>query len=99
MASLGSVPIPAPPPDRAQLHSQRIAFGDRLRTARHRAGLTQEQLAHQAGMDRSQYSELERGQRDARLSTLLRIESVLGAELTYDVDGPAAATGGVGGGP
>jgi transcriptional regulator with XRE-family HTH domain len=90
--------MPALPPDRVQLDERRAAFGDRLRTARHRAGLTQEQLALQAGMDRSQYSELERGQRDARLSTLLRIEGVLGAELTY-VDGPAAATGDVDGGP
>lgn len=97
MANVGRMPIPAPPPDRTQLHAQRVAFGDRLRTARHRAGLTQEQLALRAGMDRSQYSELERGQRDARLSTLLRIESVLGAELGFVVDGPAAA--GDGGGP
>lgn len=92
------MPIPAPPPDRTQLHAQRVAFGDRLRTARHRAGLTQEQLALQAGMDRPAYSEIERGQRDARLSTLLRIESVLGASLGF-VDGPAAATGDVDGGP
>ncbi|WP_234379782.1 helix-turn-helix transcriptional regulator [Streptomyces caniscabiei] len=73
--------MPAPPPDRAQLLSQRVAFGDRLRAARREAGLTQEQLAHRAGIDRAAYSELERGQRDARLSTLLRIESVLGARL------------------
>ncbi|MEU1554022.1 helix-turn-helix transcriptional regulator [Streptomyces scabiei] len=92
------MPIPAPPPDRARLDEQRVAFGDRLRSARGRAGLTQEQLALRAGMDRSQYSELERGQRDARLSTLLRIESVLGAELGF-VGGPAAATGDVDGGP
>ena len=90
--------MPAPPPDRARLDEQRLAFGDRLRTARHRAGLTQEQLALRAGMDRSQYSELERGQRDARLSTLLRIEYALGASLSF-VDGPAAATGDVSGGP
>lgn len=90
--------MPAPPPDRPQLHAQRVAFGNRLRDARRHVGLTQEQLALQAGMDRSQYSELERGQRDARLSTLLRIESVLGAELGF-VGGPAAATGDVSGGP
>lgn len=73
--------MPAQPPDHAQLLSQRVAFGDRLRTARREAGLTQEQMAERAGMDRSAYSELERGQRDARLSTLLRIESALGARL------------------
>ncbi|MBP5883190.1 helix-turn-helix transcriptional regulator [Streptomyces sp. LBUM 1487] len=98
MANVGRVPMPAPPPDRARLDERRVAFGDRLRTARRRAGLTQEQLALQAGMDRPAYSEIERGLRDARLSTLLRIESALAAELGF-VDGPAAATGDVGGGP
>jgi DNA-binding XRE family transcriptional regulator len=90
--------MPAPPPDRVQLDERRQAFGDRLRTARRDAGLTQEQLAERAGIDRAAYSELERGQRDVRLSTLLRIESALGAELML-VGGPAAATGDVGGGP
>ncbi|WP_060880142.1 helix-turn-helix domain-containing protein [Streptomyces scabiei] len=75
--------MPAPPPDSAQLAARRLAFGDRLREARRGAGLTQEQLAARAGMDRSAYSELERGQRDARLATLLRIESVLGAHLGF----------------
>lgn len=73
--------MPALPPDRTQLDERRQAFGDRLRTARRDAGLTQEQLAERAGIDRAAYSELERGQRDARLSTLLRIESALGARL------------------
>ncbi|WP_152168949.1 helix-turn-helix domain-containing protein [Streptomyces phaeolivaceus] len=93
------MPMPAPPPDRSQLDERRQAFGNRLRDARHHVGLTQEQLALRAGMDRSQYSELERGQRDARLSTLLRIERVLGANLSFVVDGPAAATGDECGGP
>ena len=73
--------MPAPPPDGAQLIERRRAFGDRLRTVRRGAGLPQEQLAERAGIDRAAYSELERGQRDARLSTLLRIESALGARL------------------
>lgn len=73
--------MPATPPDGAELHSLRLAFGDRLRAARREAGLTQEQLAERAGIDRAAVSEIERGQRDARLSTLLRIESALGARL------------------
>jgi transcriptional regulator with XRE-family HTH domain len=83
MAKVGRVPMPAPPPDAAQLAARRLAFGDRLRAARHDAGLTQEQLAQRAGLDRSAYSEIERGQRDARLATLLRIESALGAHLSF----------------
>jgi transcriptional regulator with XRE-family HTH domain len=73
--------MPAMPPDGAQLTAQRQAFGERLRAARREAGLTQEQLAERAGIDRAAVSEIERGLRDARLSTLLRIESVLGARL------------------
>ncbi|NUS24860.1 MAG: helix-turn-helix transcriptional regulator [Streptomyces sp.] len=61
--------------------ARRAAFGIRLRAARHQAGLTQEEVAERAGIDRPAYSELERGLRDARLSTLLRIEIALGAEL------------------
>jgi transcriptional regulator with XRE-family HTH domain len=75
------VPNPALPPDAAQLTARRRAFGDRLRVARREAGLTQEQLAERAGIDRAAYSEIERGHRDARLSTLLRIESALGRHL------------------
>jgi transcriptional regulator with XRE-family HTH domain len=73
--------MPALPPDGAQLTARRRAFGERLRTARREAGLTQEQLAERAGTDRAAVSEIERGQRDARLSTLLRIEHALGARL------------------
>ena len=73
--------MPAMPPDGAQLIARRIAFGNRLRVARREVGLTQEQLAERAGIDRAAYSEIERGQRDARLSTLLRIESALGVRL------------------
>lgn len=75
--------MPATPPERDQLIERRTAFGDRLRTARRQAGLTQEQLAARAGIDRSAVSEIERGQRDARLSTLLRIETALGARLDF----------------
>ncbi|MFF7949157.1 helix-turn-helix domain-containing protein [Streptomyces griseorubiginosus] len=80
-ASVARVPMPAPPPDSDELLVRRVAFGSRLRAARDRAGLTQEELAERAGIDRPAYSEIERGLRDARLSTLLRIETALGAEL------------------
>ncbi|MEV7394367.1 helix-turn-helix transcriptional regulator [Streptomyces sp. NPDC091215] len=74
--------LPDPPPDNAQLLARRADFGERLRAARQTAGLTQEELAERAGIDRPAYSEIERGLRDARLSTLLRIESALGARLS-----------------
>ncbi|MEV8042478.1 helix-turn-helix transcriptional regulator [Streptomyces griseoluteus] len=75
--------LPTPPPDDDEIASRRVAFGDRVRTARQAAGLTQDQLAEQAGLDRVQISEIERGRRDARLSTLLRIESALGTQLIW----------------
>ncbi|MFE2044329.1 helix-turn-helix domain-containing protein [Streptomyces sp. NPDC059477] len=86
------MPLPDPPPNSTQLHTSRIAFGDRLRAVRLAAGLTQEELVERAGIDRVAYSELERGQRDARLSTLLRIERALNAHLmlvTEDQNPPA----------
>ncbi|MFD4788784.1 helix-turn-helix domain-containing protein [Streptomyces sp. NPDC058459] len=74
---------PTLPPDDDEIASRRLAFGDRLRTARRAAGLTQNQLAERAGLDRAQISEIERGCRDARLSTLVRIEGALGAQLSW----------------
>jgi transcriptional regulator with XRE-family HTH domain len=55
-------------------------------------GLTQEQVVERAGIDRAAYSEIERGQRDARLSTLLRIENAIGGRLDLVRD-PAAGAG------
>ncbi|MFB7776942.1 helix-turn-helix domain-containing protein [Streptomyces bauhiniae] len=72
-----------PPPDHDEITTRRVAFGDRLRIARREAGLTQDQLAERTGLDRVQISEIERGYRDARLSTLMRIEGALGAHLTW----------------
>ncbi|MFD7884111.1 helix-turn-helix domain-containing protein [Streptomyces bauhiniae] len=72
-----------PPPDDDEINSRRLAFGDRLRAARREAGLTQNQLAERAGLDRAQISEIERGYRDARLSTLMRIEGALGSCLSW----------------
>jgi DNA-binding XRE family transcriptional regulator len=55
-------------------------FPQRLREARKRAGLTQRQLAEQAGMSHH-VSRLERGLSSPNLSTLLRLGKVLLLEL------------------
>lgn len=47
--------------------------GDRVRSARATAGLSQEELAHRAGLDRSYMSGIERGVRNV---TLLKLQSV-----------------------
>jgi DNA-binding XRE family transcriptional regulator len=55
----------------------RRAFGARVRELRMRAGLSQEQLADQAGMHRTYVSSLERGQRNVGLDNILRLAAGL----------------------
>lgn len=52
-------------------------FGDRLRTARKAAGLSQEALAHQAGLHRTYVSSVERGERNIALLNILTLATVL----------------------
>lgn len=52
-----------------------------LQNARKAAGLSQEQLASQAGLSRMTVQRIESGQIDPRLSTLLEMGRVLGLEL------------------
>ena len=63
-------------------------FGATVRRLRLQAGLTQEQLGERCDMDLSAVSRLERGQRNPRLDTLVRISRALGvppAALLEDV--------------
>jgi transcriptional regulator with XRE-family HTH domain len=53
------------------------ALGDALRHTRERRGLSQEQLAGDAGLDRTYISLIERGQKSPTLRTLLRLADVL----------------------
>jgi transcriptional regulator with XRE-family HTH domain len=53
------------------------AFGDVLRDCRTRAGITQENLAFRAELDRTYVSLLERGLRQPTLETLFRLAAVL----------------------
>jgi len=55
-----------------------LAFGAALRAARKDRGMTQEQLADAAGIDRTFPTLLERGLRTPTLSTLLRLAEALG---------------------
>ncbi len=48
-------------------------FGDNLRGLRLRAGLTQMDLAYRSGLDTAEISRLERGLRDVKLSTIVRL--------------------------
>jgi transcriptional regulator with XRE-family HTH domain len=69
-------------------------FGDRLRQARIRAGLSQEQLAHLAGMSVWWLGRIEAGAKEPHLSHLLALFDALGRRecLTWLVTGVAVAT-------
>ena len=53
------------------------AFGTELRELRHRAQMSQEQLAFEAGVHRTYISLLERGQKIPTLDTLFKICAAL----------------------
>ena len=48
-------------------------LGQNVRAARHARGWTQEDLAHESGLAVVQISRIERGAREIRLSTLLKL--------------------------
>jgi transcriptional regulator with XRE-family HTH domain len=56
-------------------------FGDAVRKARTAAGLTQEELADRAGLDRSYIGGVERGDRNPTLSVIEKIAQGLGLTL------------------
>lgn len=56
-------------------------LGERIRLARKAAGFSQEQLALEAGIDRSFMGQVERGQRNVSFSTLWKVARVLRADL------------------
>lgn len=56
----------------------RLRFAGNLRDARLRAGVSQERLGSLASLHRTEVSLLERGERDPRLSTIVRLARALG---------------------
>jgi transcriptional regulator with XRE-family HTH domain len=52
-------------------------FGHNVRQARLKRGWTQEELAHASGLATVQVSRIERGRREIRLTTLLRLLQAL----------------------
>jgi len=65
------------------------SFGRRLRGLRKEAGLSQERLAHLAGIDRTYIGGAERGERNVSIVNLARISNALGislSELMKEVD-------------
>jgi transcriptional regulator with XRE-family HTH domain len=60
------------------MHDQAVArFGENVRAARKAKDWTQEDLAHSSGLAVVQVSRIERGVREIRLTTLLRLLDAL----------------------
>jgi transcriptional regulator with XRE-family HTH domain len=58
----------------------RAIVGTNVRRARHKAGLTQEQLAHEAKIDLTYAGGIERGRRNPSVQVLGRLADALGVE-------------------
>lgn len=62
-------------------HPQLLLIGQRLRALREERGLSQENFALEAGIARSYYGGIERGQRNLAALNLFRIANALGVEM------------------
>lgn len=56
-------------------------FGDAVRQHRELLRLSQEELAHRAGLDRSYLGRIERGEQNATLDSAQRLANAVGADL------------------
>jgi transcriptional regulator with XRE-family HTH domain len=65
----------------------RRRFGENLRRQRHRRKLTQEGLAEACGLHPTEVSLLERGGRDPRLATIVKLAHGLGVAPAKLLDG------------
>lgn len=63
--------------DSASAQEHRLVFGGQVRKLREQAGLSQEALAHAAGLHRTYVSSLERGQRNVGLDNIVSLASAL----------------------
>jgi transcriptional regulator with XRE-family HTH domain len=62
----------------AKKSSANVAFGAASRSMRAERGLPQEAFARHAGLDRSYYGAIERGEFNVTLDTIMKIASALG---------------------
>jgi transcriptional regulator with XRE-family HTH domain len=64
----------------SKLHHRR-KLGDKIREYRKRAGLTQEQLAEKADLHHNFIGEVERGNMETSLTSMLKISKALGIRV------------------
>lgn len=66
-----------------RIHMDIIAFGNRVRAARERLGITQEDLAARVGMSPSHMSIVERGVKVPRMDTVVKLANELDVSADY----------------
>lgn len=64
-----------------------VRFGRNLRTCRHRAGISQEELGFRASLHRTEIGLLERGLREPKLETVLKLLGALSISLGELLEG------------
>jgi transcriptional regulator with XRE-family HTH domain len=75
-----------------------LKFGDNLRRCRTLVGLSQEELAERASLDRTEVAELESGERIARIDTLLQLAEAMAIRPEDLIAGISWIPGEAGGG-
>jgi transcriptional regulator with XRE-family HTH domain len=63
-----------------------VKIGESIRRVRKELGLSQETLAHDAGVDRSYMGGVERGEHNLTVMSLLRIASALNCKASLLID-------------
>src|SRR5262249_38086731 len=80
-----SVAWPGVPCYRAGMPQERnpalLALGQQIRTVRQQRGFSQEDFAHHAGLGRSYYGGIERGEKNVAAWNLMRIAAALQVEV------------------
>lgn len=71
--------------------SVRIALGRRIREIRHAQGVSQEELAHRSGLDRSYVGSVERGERNVSIDNIAALARALNAPIAELVTFPVAS--------
>lgn len=74
-------------PERERFDADAAAFcmAETLKEERHKAGLTQQQLAERIGTKKTYISRLENGKADVQLNTLYRIFEGLGRKVSLTI--------------
>jgi transcriptional regulator with XRE-family HTH domain len=71
----------------AERKAAAVQFGRNLRRYRRRAGILQERLGYLAILNRTEISLLERGRREPRLGTIVKLASALEVSLNMLLEG------------